>query len=200
MSQNLWGRWFRKGTDCCRPICGHQSDMENNQNFFRRQNTWFEKLTTWWRFIRAWICFLCVSITSRKNILLFTYQEGLNLDVQWLLFGSKTAENSSVQNRPGLNIVVNRIYLFLDAIEKVHLVVNKVHIFLRLKNLKILVWKFWIKCLKVVELITSHYYTKNPLKEVFEEHVREHLSATSRKKTARNVVKIQNFRRVFLDG
>ena len=70
MSQNLWGRRFRKGIGCCRPMCGHQSDMENNQNFFfRRQNTWFEKLATWWRFIRAWIWFLCVSITSRKKIL-----------------------------------------------------------------------------------------------------------------------------------
>ena len=57
---------------------------------------------------------------------------------------------------------INRINLFLDVIEKVHLVES---IFLRLKNLKI--WKIsftiLMKCSKAVELITSHSYTKNPL-------------------------------------
>ena len=57
---------------------------------------------------------------------------------------------------------INRINLFLDAIEKVHLVES---IFLRLKNLKI--WKIsftiLMKCSKAVELIASHSYTKNPL-------------------------------------
>ena len=101
----------------------------------------------------SWIS-LCFDNQPQKDSI---FHLGLNLDVQWLLFGSKTAENSSVQNRPGLNIAVNRIYLFLDAIEKVHLVVNKVNIFLRLKNLKIRKIGF-----KILELITSRWTNNKP--------------------------------------
>ena len=140
----------------------------------------------------SWIS-LCFDNQPQKDSI---FHLVLNLDVKWLLFGSKTAENSSVQNRPGLNIAVNRIYLFLDAIEKVHLVVNKVNIFLRLKNLKILVRKFWIKCLKVVELITSHHYTNNPLKKCSTNMSANTYQLHLENRRPEMWSKIQNFRRV----
>jgi len=72
---------FRKGTDCCRPMCGHESDMENNQNFFSKAEHVVWKVDHMMAVYKSLnLIPLCFDHQQQKDSI-FTYQVGLNLDV-----------------------------------------------------------------------------------------------------------------------